>query len=111
MKKLFLIFCLFFSFLSHSIENKTFVFFINGDWYYKGPQFEDSGIRLKDQANVLYRETLKRAKDDTKNNYVIFYDPKGKGSLFNRRWVKFRIFEKGKSRYSHLLKDAEIDTT
>lgn len=111
MRKFFVLILLLSCMTSHALENKTFVFFINGDWYYKGPQFEETGVRLEDQANILYKQILKRAKEDKKNNYVLFYDPKGKGNILNRKWVKFRIFERGKGRYSHLLKDAEIDTT
>lgn len=94
-----------------AINGKTLVFFINGDWHYKGPVFEESGIRLKDQAEVIYKEILSRAKKDTKNNYVLFYDPLGKGSLFNRKWVKLKIYKKGKKLFSYGLRKPEVDTS
>lgn len=111
MRFLLLLFFFIFSIKAFSIEGKNFIFFINGDWFYQGPVFEDEGVRLKDQANIIYRKMVERAKKDKKNNYAIFYDPMGKGGLLNRNWVKFRIYKSGKRMYGHGLKDSEIDTS
>lgn len=109
MKKILLIFLFLISSVS-ALEEKTFIFFINGDWFYQGPVYEDETIRLKDQANLIYRQMVKVAKKDSKNNYVLFYDPLGKGSIINRKWVKLRIYKKGKKVFGLGLKKPEVDT-
>lgn len=111
MKKIILLLSFLFISNAFGLKDKTIVVFINGDWFYQGPQIEEEGIRLKDQAKVLYNDFLSRAKADKENDYVLFYDPKGKGNFLNRKWVKFRIFKKGKSLYSHKLKDREVSTS
>jgi len=103
------IFCLQLSVFA--LNGKTFVFFINGDWHYNGPVFEERGIRLKDQAELIYKKILKRAKEDNKNNYVLFYDPLGKGNVFNRNWVKLKIYSKGKKTFTYGLRKPEVDTS
>lgn len=109
MKKLIILIFFTFSVGLLAMEGKTFVYFINGDWHYQGPVYEEEGIRLKDQANVIYREMVKGAKKDKKNNYVLFYDPLGKGSIFNRKWVKLRVYKKGKKVFGLGLRKAEIN--
>ena len=108
-KKVLLIFFFLISSVS-ALEGKTFIFFINGDWFYQGPVYEDESIRLRDQANLIYRQMVKVAKRDSDNNYVLFYDPLGKGSVINRKWVKLRVYKKGKKVFGLGLKKAEVNT-
>lgn len=109
MKMLMLLFLYFLCISSFALEGKTFVYFINGDWHYKGPVYQDNQIRLKDQANVIYREMVKAAKNDSKNNYVLFYDPIGRGRIFNKNWVKLRVYKKGKKVFGLGLSKPEIN--
>ena len=43
MKKLVLLLSLFLSISLSAFEGKDLIFFINGDWFYQGPQFEEDG--------------------------------------------------------------------
>lgn len=110
MKWISLFFLLILSWGGNALEGKTLIFFINGDWHYQGPVFEDEGIRIKDQANLIYRGLVQKAKEDTKNNYVLFYDPLGEGRLFNRKWVKLRVYKKGKKVFGLGLSKPEVET-
>lgn len=94
----------------YALEGKTLIYFLNGDWFYQGPVYEENSIKLKDQSEVIYRNLVKMAKNDKFNNHVIFYDPLGKGSLLNRKWVKLRIYKKGKKIFGLGLKRPEVDT-
>lgn len=86
----------------------TVIAFISGDWDYFGAVAGNDGqLNLKDQAERSYKEWVETAKNDKKRDYIIFYDPRGKGMIFNRKWVKTRVYKNGKRVYS-LLGKSEI---
>lgn len=94
----------------NSAGAETVIVFISGDWDYLGAVADNSGqLDLKDQAEHSYKEWIKTADSDESRNYIIFYDPRGKGKIFNRKWVKTRVYRKGEKVYS-LLGKREISS-
>lgn len=92
----------------------TYIFWINGDFDYQGPVYNgDDRIELKYQPRLIYEQVLEMAKEDRKNNYIIFFDPKGRGRFFNfnKRYVQMRVYEKSKRLYRSGLSYRDIDAT
>mgnify|MGYP006444674469 FL=1 len=100
-----ILFTLLFSRYAHA---HNYYFFVNGDFDYFGPTLVGKKIKLEDQSKNIYRDLVEQAKADSENTYVIFYDPRGKGSFLNRKKVKLEIYKKGKNLLNESRK--EINT-
>lgn len=100
--KLLFLFAILFSLnLFSNLYADTVVVFISGDWDYLGaPGIDQREIKLEDQALSTYVAWTKKAKSDPNRDYVIFFDPKGRGRLFNNKWIRFKIYKHGKRVYS-----------
>lgn len=90
----------------------TYVFWINGDFDYQGPVYgSDDVIELEDQPELIYENMVQLAESDQQNNYIIFYDPKGRGKFYNKKHVKIDVYQKGQQRYKAGWRFKEIDAT
>lgn len=83
--------------LLDSPKRWTYIFFINGDFDYLGPTRHEgsSQITIQDQSRRVYKSIHKLATTDKTNNYVIFWDPRGKGQFFNSKYVRMKIYKRG----------------
>ena len=95
-------------------EGWNYFFYIAGDQHMKGVTWQKSSSlkpnQNEDQANRMYTTLIRQARSDEKNNYAIFYDPKGKSHwLSKKKHVKFMFFSHGELIHQKTLK--EIDMT
>lgn len=90
----------------------TYVFWINGDFDYQGPVYgSDDVIELEDQPDLIYDKLTELAQADLHNNYIIFFDPKGRGKFYNKKHVKIDVYQKGEQLYKAGWRFKEIDAT
>lgn len=90
----------------------SYVFFIAGDYYTQGAtRLPDGRLVDEDQARRLYQELTRLARADSRNQYTIFYDPRGRATFFSDRHVRLDVYRAGKQVHDNGIFETEVDST
>jgi hypothetical protein len=65
----------------------------------------------QDQSWVLYKNAVHAAREDKRNNYVIYFDPYGSGGFLLRNRVRLYVYLKGKKAFTWGWDHNELDST
>lgn len=113
---------------AESKKSWTYFFYIAADNYHNAADYDYENRRLVDkyQPMEMYKELRRLARKDKKNNYAIFFDPKGatfhrinrhfrrragRPAINTQNHVRFEYYRKGKLQKENSVWDFETDCT